>query len=373
MKTKLSIGLPRMRAEVGERRDFLPDFVAMLIQAGAEVVVETGVGAGMGLDGDAYTRVAPGVIFGSHADAYAQDVVLVLRCPDDEDLRRLRPGACLMSMLHYPTRPQRVAFLRQLGVEAISLDALKDDQGRRTMQNFQAVAWNGVEAAFHVLAKTFPAPGFESPQRRPIQAVLLGAGALGSVVLQAAVRYGDMALWQRLAGSGVPGVQLAVVDWDVTRHAATMRPLLATCDLLIDATQRPDPSRPVIPNAWVGLMPVHAVLLDLAVDPYDCQADPPAVKGIEGVVGGSLDHYIFAPDDPTFDALPACVDSTHRRWSVSCYSWPGVHPRPCMELYAAQLTPLMQALIRAGGPGGIDPQGPAEHRTLSRALLSRYV
>ncbi len=91
MTQRLTIGLPRMRAEVGERRDFLPDFVAMLIQAGADVVVEAGVGAGMGLDVDAYTQAAPGVIFGSHADAYAQDVVLVLRCPDDEDLRLMRP------------------------------------------------------------------------------------------------------------------------------------------------------------------------------------------------------------------------------------------------------------------------------------------
>lgn len=371
MTQRVTIGLPRMRAEVGERRDFLPAFVAMLIEAGADVVVEAGVGAGMGLDVDDYTQAAPGVIFGSHADAYAQDVVLVLRCPDDEDLRLLRPGACLMSMLHYPTRPQRVAFLRQLGVEAISLDSLKDDQGRRTMQNFRAVAWNGVEAAFHVLAKSFPAPGFESPDRRPIQAILLGAGALGSVVLQAAVRFGDMELWKRLAGAGVPGVQLTVVDFDVTRHAETMHRLLSTCDLLIDATARPDPSRTVIPNRWIGLMPDHAVLLDLAVDPYNCQSNPPAVKGIEGVVGGSLDQYIFAPDDPIFDALPACVDNTNRRWSVSCYSWPGVHPRPCMELYAEQLTPLMQALIQAGGPAGVDPKGAAAHRTLAGAMLSR--
>ncbi len=369
---QLSIGLPKMRVEVGERRDFLPDFVAMLLATGANVVVEEGVGAGMTLGPDAYRRVAPGVVFGSHAAAYAQDVVLVLRCPDDEDLRRLRPGACLMSMLHYNTRPQRVALLRQLGVEAISLDSLKDDLGRRTMENFRAVAWNGVEVAFQILAKCLPDPGLESPQRRPLQVTLLGAGALGSVVLQAAVRYGDRNLWQRLASSGVPGVQLSVVDYDVTRDTKAMQTLLSTCNLLIDASQRPDPGRPIIPNAWIGHMPAHAVLLDLAVDPYNCQTDPPSLKGIEGVVGGNLDQYTFAPDDPAFDALPACVDSTNRRWSVSCYSWPGVHPRPCMELYATQLTPLMQALIRAGGPEAIDPKGPAEHRVMARAQLSRY-
>lgn len=381
MKNNLSIGLPRMRAEAGERRDFLPDFVASLIEAGAEVVLERGVGAGMGLGEDDYRQAAPAVRFGSHEEAYRQDLVLVLRCPADEELRLLLPGACLISMLHYPTRPQRVAFLRGLGLEAISLDSLKDGQGRRLLENFRAVAWNGVEAAFQALRQSYPASGLESPARPPIQATLLGAGALGSHVVQAAIRYGDTALWQRLAAAGVPGVQLTVVDYDVTRHERAIRPILARTDVLIDATQRPDPSRPVIPNAWIGDMPAHAVLLDLAVDPYDCASDPPAVKGIEGVPQGNLDQTIFAPDDPAYDAIPACVDATQRRWAVSCYSWPGVHPRACMEHYGAQLGPLFKALIAAGGPAGIDPAGDEHQQAalaharsagVAGAMLSRW-
>ena len=40
-------------------------------------------------------------------------------------------------MLHYPTRPQRVAYLKSLGIEAISLDSLKDENGRRLIQNLR--------------------------------------------------------------------------------------------------------------------------------------------------------------------------------------------------------------------------------------------
>jgi alanine dehydrogenase len=367
----LRIGLARMRVESGERRDFLPGFVAHLAKHGAHVTLEHGYGSGLGLTVDDYLRVAPTISFSPHAEVYEQDYVVVLRCPADEDLRLLRPGACLISMLHYPTRPQRVKFLRSLGVDAISLDSLKDDSGRRLVENLRSVAWNGAEAAFEVLSAVYPAPGFESPQRPPIRAMLLGAGAVGSHVMQAVARYGQDERRRRLFEAGVPGVQLTVVDYDLTQHETLIRDLLAQTDLLIDATQRPDASVPVIPNAWLGDMPAHAVLLDLSVDPYNCESATSSVKGIEGIPQGNLDQYKFAPDDPAYDLIPECVDTTHRRYAVSCYSWPGVHPRECMQVYGAQLRPIMRRLIEHGGLQQIDPTGHFFERAICRAQLSR--
>lgn len=372
MDDKLRIGLPRMHAEAGERRDFLPEFVAELAQLGAGVTLESGYGSGVGLSEEAYRQVAPAVRFVPYEEVLRQDCVLVLRCPSDDDLRRLRPGACLISMLHYPTRPQRVAFLRSLGVEAMSLDSLQDEQGWRLVENLRAVAWNGVEVAFQVLRGQYPPPGFASPERGPIQVTLLGAGALGSHVVPAATRYGDQALWQTLASAGIPGVQLTVVDYDVTRVRDVMLEILSRTDLLIDATQRPDASRPVIPNEWIGPMPQHAVLLDLAADPYTCAVEPRTVKAIEGMPHGNLDQYIFAPDDPAFDAIPDCIDTTHRRTSVSCYSWPGIHPRECMEVYGRQILPLLRTLIESGGIHHIDPRGDPRHRAIAGAMLSHW-
>ncbi|MCZ7571118.1 MAG: hypothetical protein M5U01_21435 [Ardenticatenaceae bacterium] len=372
MAYKVSIGLPRIHAEAGERRDFLPEFVAGLGELGADAVLEHGYGSGMALSEEAYRRVAPSARFASHEEVYQQDAVLVLRCPSDDHLRRLRPGACLIAMLHYPTRPQRVAFLRSLGVEAISLDGLRDEQGRRLVENLRAVAWNGVEVAFQVLRTQYPLPGFESPERRPIQATLLGAGALGTHVVPAATRYGDQAVWKRMASAGIPGVQLTVVDYDVTRVRDAMLEILARTDLLIDATQRPDASQAVIPNEWIGPMPQHAVLLDLAADPYNCSSEPRTVKAIEGVPHGNLDQYVFAPDDPAFDAIPAWIDTTHRRTSVSCYSWPGIHPRACMQRYGRKILPIFRTLIESGGVRHIDPRGDDCHRAIASAMLSRW-
>ena len=119
-------------------------------------------------------------------------------------------------------------------------------------------------------------------------------------------------------------------------------------------------------------MPEHAVLVDLSVDPYNFDIDPPEVKGVEGIPQGNLDQYVFAPNDSAYDRLPAPVSRKNRRHAVSCYSWPGIHPKECMELYGNQLRPIMRMLIEKGGVKNIKPKGYYFERAIARAMLSRW-
>lgn len=368
----IRIGLPQMYKEPGEKRDFLPAFVSLLSHQGAQLFLEHGYGSELGYSEGDYLHAAPAISFVPHKEAFRKDYVLVLRCPYENELRLMHPGSCLISMLHYPTRPQRVALLRSLQLEGISLDSLKDDSGRRLVENLRSVAWNGINAAFQTLMKIYPAPGFDSPQRPPIKVTLLGAGAVGMNVVQAAVRYGNDKLRKRLVEAGVSGVQVNVVDYDVTPLGDYMIELLKQTDILVDATQRPDPSLPVIPNDWIQYLPQHAVLLDLSVDPYQCKVKPFYVKGIEGIPQGNLDHYVFPPDDPAFEVIPECIPRQHRRWSVSCYSWPGITPKECMEVYGRQIRPVISTLIDKGGIQNISPEGRFFERAIARAQLSRW-
>jgi len=372
MSSQFTIGLPQMHKEAGERRAFLPSFAARMAQHNAQVVLETGYGSGINYREDDYRRAAAGVRFAPLEEVYRQDYVLVMRYPKDAEIALMRPGSCLMTMAHYSTRPERVADLRQRGLEALSLDSIKDDVGRRLIENLRSVAWNGLEVGFQTLASIYPDDGFASPQRPPIRVTLIGAGAVGSHVVAAAIRYGDETLRQRMVALGVPGVQVTVVDYDLTGHETVMHAILADTDILVDATQRPDASQVVIPNDWLAYTPEHAVLVDLSVDPYDCTADPPKVKGIEGIPQGSLDQYVFAPDDPAWGQVPSCLSTRHRRHTVSCYSWPGLHPRECMRIYGRQLQPIMRTLITKGGLAGIDPNGRFFERAIARAQLSRW-
>jgi alanine dehydrogenase len=172
--TTIGLGLPRMHKEPGERRDFLPGIVQAVADLDVRVVVEHGASSAMGYTDADYLAAGPTVTIGSNDDAFAQDVVLSLRAPEDR-LGAMRRGAVLVSMLHFPTRPRRVARLLELGLDAISLDLLTDDLGGRLVVDSRDVAWNGLEAAFDVLEREWPE--FAEPTRPPITVTILGAGA----------------------------------------------------------------------------------------------------------------------------------------------------------------------------------------------------
>ncbi|MCJ7710678.1 MAG: hypothetical protein MUQ32_07570, partial [Chloroflexi bacterium] len=158
----------------------------------------------------------------------------------------------------------------------------------------------------------------------------------------------------------------------LTRDPEYLRARLTMTDILVDATQRHDASVPLVPNDWLGLMPDHAVVCDLVVDPYLLDNDPVVVRGIEGIPQGDLNQWEFQPEDPAWQAVPPSIPADHRRTTVSCYSWPGVRPEPCMYVYGSQVAPILEALSRAGGLDGTRPGGSYHERATWRASLRAW-
>ena len=367
-----TLGLPRMHMEAGDRRDFLPDLVAAADRAGAgSIVLEHGYGEGMGLAADDYRAVSPKVRFADYEEVLTSDVVAVIRCPSESAVRSIPEDSLLVTMLHYATRPERTRLIADAGLRAISLDAVTDDLGRRLVEYLEAVAWNGVRLAFVEVARTHPF--FAHPSRRPLHVTCLGAGAVGGHAVRAATRYGDPGLREELAAKDVPGVEVTVVDFDLTRHKDYLLSRLEATDLLIDATQRLDPTRPVVPNPWIAALPEDAVILDLAVDPYDFRVDPPRTKGIEGIPHGNLDRYVFPVDDPAWDELDHGIDTRERRLALSCYAWPGIDPIDCMQVYGRQIEPVLAVALRRP-VDDLDPGSPDLYeRAVARAELRRWL
>jgi alanine dehydrogenase len=364
-----SIGFPRMEQETGEKRVFLPDFIQRMAALAEQVVIEEGYGSRSGFDEADYRQGAINVSFGSRQEVFEQDVVLILRSPDD-DFRRMKPGTILMSMLHYPTHPTRIPLFKELGLKTISLDSIVNDNDVRLVENMKAVAWNGLEVAFGLLEERWS--GLMRPDGKPIQTLLLGTGMVGKPAVDAAVHLGNIERNNKQIERGGPGAVCQAVGRNITGYEDEMKQLLQKTDILIDATQRRNPAKPVIPNEWIQVMPEHAILLDLSVDPYIPQTDPPVVRGIEGIPKGDLDKYVFQPDDPDWEATIAPgVPTEHRRIAVTCYSWPGFHPEACMMHYGQQLNPMMPVLFDKGYEG-LSLDGEYFERALYRATLKAW-
>jgi alanine dehydrogenase len=371
MSVPKTIGFPRMLKEPGEKRVFLPEFIQWLADQGLTVFVEEGYGASSGFTFDDFRKSNPAVRRCSHVDAYQQEVVLVLRSPTPDEMRLLCRGACLISMLHFPTRPVRVQRLADQGIQAISLDSIANDANLRLVENMRAVAWNGLEAAFDALEQRWP--DLKHPDDQPLKVLIFGAGMVGKHAVEAATKLGNVERNDRHMQAGGAGAIAQTIGRNVSGRPARLEQLFRQTDVLVDATQRRDISQPVIPNEWLGWLPEHAVVTDLAVDPYNLDVEPPIVRGIEGIPQGSLDKYIFEPDDPDWDkTVPASVPSHHRRTVSTCYSWPGIHPEACMRHYAQQLQPLLEPLLEKGYQG-LSPAGGYFERALYRGTLKSWL
>jgi len=371
MSVPKTIGFPRMRNEIGEKRVFLPEFIHHLVGLGTQVYIEEGYGARSGFTFEDYKRADPNIHRCSREEAFQKDVALILRSPKPDEFYLVRRGTVLISMLHYPTRPIRVARLKKLGIKAISLDSITNDNNIRLVENMKAVAWNGLEAAFDWLEKC--CPSLVKPDKKPIQVLVIGTGMVGKHAVDAATKLGNIERNNDHIASNGPGAVAVSIGRNIAGNPATMETLFRQTDILVDATQRRNPSKPVVPNDWIAWLPDHAVLVDLAVDPYTLNANPPVVRGIEGIPQGNLDQYVFPKGDPKWDSLvPESIPSKHRRTAVTCYSWPGVHPEACMQHYARQLEPLIYHLF-IKGYDGLSIYGDYFERALYRGTLKAFL
>ena len=152
-----------------------------------------------------------------------------------------------MAMLHFPTRPRRIKKLKEMGVDAVSLDSITDDDGMRLVENTNAVGWNGIEAAFEALQRT--APQRLESKAPPIAVTVMGVGLVGKHAVEAATKYGSIERFNDWSQRGAPGVEVTTVGRSLTHDERYMRERFQKTDILVDATQREDSSNPLIPNA----------------------------------------------------------------------------------------------------------------------------
>ena len=371
MSKKISVGFPIMREEPGEKRVFLPDFTQKLTEIGFEVFIEEGYGNSLDFYFDNYKNDNPSIHPLEREEIFKQDYVLILRSPHDDEFALIDKNSCLISMLHYPTRPLRQKIMGENNIQAISLDGIVDDFNVRLVENMKFVAWNGLEAAYTEFEKHIPDLIREGG--KPWKVLVLGTGMVGKQAMEAASKLGKKERNYEHIRLGGPGAIVTAIGRNITHNKSQMIELLAESDIVVDATQRYDPSKPIIPNEWIAYLPEHAIIVDLSADPYTLDSNPPVVKGIEGIPHGNLDQFIFEKDGPNWEkTIPQSIPAANKRKTVSCYSWPGIHPESCMRHYGQQLLPLMQVLYKKNYHT-LSPDGLYFERALFRARLDSYL
>lgn len=324
-----TVGFPMIHNFAGDTRDFIPElFQFMDRYENVEFRLEEGYGERLGYTKEDYLSASAKVRFVPFEETYRQDITMILKNPELENLEMLRDGSVFFTMLHYSTHPAVVELIKRKKLKTFSMDSIVDDQGLRLFVDYFGTAYAGCKAGIEELKKVYPE--FYSETREPLRAVIMGAGGVGQGAVRSLEVLSDAEFLQR---EGVPGIVSCVATRTITGNRGAMDALLAKADLLIDATQRKNQTMQVLSNEQVGLLPEHAVIVDLCADRYDFSVNPPLRRVIEGTVNGNPSHYVIHHDDPLYDELPKDVDSRNRRIVVSCDAWPGMDPQRSVHYY----------------------------------------
>lgn len=331
-----------MNKEKSEKRDFVPLlFQKLRSLKGIDILVEENYGSGMNFLIEDYISANNKIRFLPRKEVFKADLVVVLRTPEEDELRWMNKNSLLFSMLHYETRASRNKLLQELSLFPFSMDGVVDDWNKRMVVNYSGTSFSGVKEAFKELEKS--TDHFEKPGHRPLNAGILGFGSVGLEAAKALKTLSDNFFLNK--SSSAPGMIINLYPRNITENPDLLKSQLENMDLLIDASRRRDPSKFIIKNEWLSVMPKHSVILDLSADPYNTEVSPIQVKSIEGIPTGTLDQLVFYPEDPIYKTIPTQVDTRHRRTVVSCNAWPGVDPIGCMTLYSKQLTPFLKVLL----------------------------
>lgn len=185
------VGTPKEIKNHEHRVGLTPTSVRELTAAGQRVLVQSGAGAGAGMD-DAQYRAAGAELVDSAAELFARaELVVKVKEPQAQECALLRPGQILFTYLHLaPDRAQTEALLAS-GAVCIAYETVTGPGGGLPLlaPMSEVAGRMSVQVAARLLEKSYGGQGVllsGVPGVPAAQLVILGGGVVGSQALQIA-------------------------------------------------------------------------------------------------------------------------------------------------------------------------------------------
>jgi alanine dehydrogenase len=349
------IGVPKEVKTQEYRVGLLPGSVREAAHHGHEVLVESGAGAGIGFDDDAYRRAGARIAAGPGEVFAAADMIVKVKEPQPQEIARLKPGQVLFTYLHLAAdRPQAEGLLRS-GAICVAYETVTDARGGLPLlaPMSEVAGRMSIQVGAHCLEKEQGGLGIllgGVPGVAAAKVVILGGGVAGTnaarvaMGMEAYVTVIDRSL-QRLYELDMQfGSQLHTLFSTVE----TIEQEVLSADLVIGAVLVPGAAAPkLVSRAMVGQMKPGAVLVDIAIDQGGCfetsrpttHAEPTYVE--EGVIhycvtnmpGAVARTSSFALNNAT---LPFALALANKGWRKALAEDP--HLRAGLNIAAGRVT-----------------------------------
>ena len=274
----MQIGCPKEIKNQEYRVGLTPGSVREYVAHGHQVLIETGAGAGIDEDDNAYIA-AGATIAKDAAEVFANSTMIVkVKEPQPNERAQLRAGQILLTFLHLAADPEQASALVKSGVTAFAYETITDHRGRLPLlAPMSEVAGRlAIQAAATALEKANGGRGVllgGVPGVPPGKVAVLGAGVVG---LQAAKMAAGLGADVTVIDRSIPRLRCLddIFNGRVHTRYSTVEAIEDECfsaDVVIGAVLIPGAAAPkLISRNMLGGMKKGAVLVDVAIDQGGC-------------------------------------------------------------------------------------------------------
>lgn len=298
------VGVPKEIKSQENRVALTPGGAGVLRQAGHQVVVQAGAGAGSGFDDDAY-RAAGAILVESPEEVFAHaEMIMKVKEPLPPEYNLFRPGQILFTYLHLAPEPELTRVLLEKEVVGVAYETIELPDGSLPLLTpmSEIAGRMAVQIGAQFLEKPKGGRGVllgGVPGVTPARVTIIGGGIVGTNAAKMAVGMGatvtviDKSLPRLRYLDDIFGGRLHTL----ASNSYNIQESVADADLVIGAVLVHGAKAPrLVTEEMVRVMKPGAVIADVAIDQGGCvetidrvttHADPIYVK--HGVV-----HYAVA-------------------------------------------------------------------------------
>ena len=189
------IGVPREIKVQEYRVGLTPTSVRELTAHGHGVLVESGAGAGIGMDDAAYERAGATIAPASPEIFAKADLIVKVKEPQLAERRMLRPGQVLFTYLHLAPDPVQARELMASGATCIAYETVTSPAGTLPLlaPMSEVAGRMAVQAGAYFLEKAHGGHGIligGVPGVDPAKVVVIGGGVVGTHAIDIALGMG---------------------------------------------------------------------------------------------------------------------------------------------------------------------------------------
>lgn len=299
----MRVGVPSEIKVHEYRVGLTPGAVREYVAAGHQVVVQSGAGAGIMANDDAYRAVGAEIAATAQEIFAGCDMIIKVKEPQPSEWVQLRPGQLLFTYLHLAPDPAQAKGLIASGCTAIAYETVTDDRGALPLlAPMSEVAGRlAIEAAGQAMRRSEGGAGIllgGVPGVPAGRITVLGGGVVGTHAARMAVGLGAEVT---IVDRSIPRLRQLdeMFNGRVRTRFSTLETIdheISISDAVIGAVLIPGASAPrLVTREMLKRMKPGAVLVDVAIDQGGCfETSRPTTHAEPTYVVDGIIHYCVA-------------------------------------------------------------------------------